>query len=95
MTKQKIYIVCYDIVENRKRNRASEILKDYGIRVQKSVFECRLDEKSLPKLFNLLQKIIDKSTDSIRGYLLCESCRGKQISFGNETVMHEEDFRVI
>jgi hypothetical protein len=28
-------VICYDIVEDRKRNRASETLKDYGIRVQR------------------------------------------------------------
>ena len=39
------YLVCYDIVSDRRRNKVSKLLEAYGLRVQKSVFECVLDDK--------------------------------------------------
>jgi CRISPR-associated protein Cas2 len=32
-------VVCYDVVDDRRRNRIFKLLKDYGRRVQYSVFE--------------------------------------------------------
>lgn len=34
------YLVCFDVVEDRARARVVKALKDYGVRGQKSVFEC-------------------------------------------------------
>jgi CRISPR-associated protein Cas2 len=39
------YVVSYDIPEDRKRDRVSKTLLDFGARVQYSVFECILDGK--------------------------------------------------
>ena len=36
------YLVCYDIVSDYRRNKVSQLLEGYGIRVQRSVFECLL-----------------------------------------------------
>jgi len=37
------YVVTYDIEDDKKRRRMSEELLNFGgVRVQKSVFECRL-----------------------------------------------------
>ena len=33
------YLICYDVVNDRRRNRVSRLLEGYGLRVQKSVFE--------------------------------------------------------
>jgi len=50
-------------------------LKGYGIRVQKSVFECPdLTEKGFLKLKDHLEGLIDETTDSVRYYRLCRSC---------------------
>ena len=37
------YWVCYDIADDRRRQRLSDALLDFGSRVQESVFQCRLD----------------------------------------------------
>ena len=34
------YLVCFDIVEDPARAKVVKVLKEYGERVQKSVFEC-------------------------------------------------------
>ena len=45
------YLICYDVVNDR-RNRVSRLLEGYGLRVQKSVFECVLT----PDQYGLLQR---------------------------------------
>ena len=95
MADKKFYVISYDIVDDRKRTKASEALKDYGRRVQKSVFECRLEAKSLDKLLDKLKGIIDKSTDNILVYLLCEACVKQKTSIGLRIIGEDEDFRVL
>lgn len=32
------YLICYDIVLDKRRNKVAQMLEGYGLRVQKSVF---------------------------------------------------------
>ena len=38
------YVVCYDIADDARRSRISQILLDFGTRVQESVFVAHLDD---------------------------------------------------
>ncbi|MDY0361175.1 MAG: CRISPR-associated endonuclease Cas2 [Desulforegulaceae bacterium] len=83
------YLICFDIVDDKKRYRAVKILKKYSVRVQKSVFEAYdLDDYKLQKLRSKLSEVIDHSSDSIRYYPLCRACRTyiKQEGIGPEPV---------
>ncbi|MCX7991571.1 MAG: CRISPR-associated endonuclease Cas2 [Proteobacteria bacterium] len=51
------YAVVYDISDNRERFKVQKVLKNFGFRVQKSVFECRLDDKSKKELIEKLKKL--------------------------------------
>lgn len=95
MADKKFCIVSYDIVDDRKRNKAAEALKDYGQRVQKSVYEVRLDAKTLSKLLGRLGEIIDKKTDNVLVYLLCEACVKQKSFIGLKIAGEDEDFRVL
>lgn len=50
------YLVVYDISSDRERNLVSDIIGSYGVRVQYSVFECRLTRKSLTELLVALKR---------------------------------------
>lgn len=41
------YTVVYDITAHRERRKVEKTLKDFGFRIQKSVFECRMNKRSL------------------------------------------------
>jgi CRISPR-associated protein Cas2 len=62
--KQK-FLVTYDISDDKKRGRVSNILSKFGERVQYSCFEIECSENELKELLNCLESIIDDSTDSI------------------------------
>ena len=72
------YTVAYDITDDKRRNRVSKILKDFGTRVQYSVFECNTDRRAFLRLQNRLEKAIELSEDTITFYHLCATCE-KQI----------------
>lgn len=72
-----LIVVSYDVRETRRRTRLAKALKDFGERVQLSVFECRLDEKQIEKLRARVAKLIEPEKDSVRIYRLCGGCAPK------------------
>ena len=69
-----LILVSYDIPDDRRRTRLAHTLKDFGERVQYSVFECRLDENQLAHLRSRMAKLIEPEEDSVRLYRLCAEC---------------------
>jgi len=76
-----LFIICYDISDDRRRKKVSDILEGYGTRVQESVFESNINIKLLEELILKLSENIS-ATDSVRIYPLCSSCYGKAIGIG-------------
>lgn len=67
-TDKNFIIVTYDIVKTKHRNRVMKILKGIGFHVQKSVFECFLNDPQLENLKIRLSSEIDDRYDGIRFY---------------------------
>lgn len=66
-------VITYDVntetAEGRRRLRqVAKQCVNYGHRVQNSVFECEMDAAKWRQVKAVLEKLIDKSTDSIRFY---------------------------
>lgn len=57
-TGNNLTLICYDITNDKLRNRINKTMKDYGIRLQYSVFICRLDSDSLISCKDSLMKIL-------------------------------------
>jgi len=89
------YIISYDVIENRKRNRICEILKDYGYRLQKSVFACSLDSRAMAELKHKIAAIIDQETDSVIFISLCAACDGRKRATGIDVFKEEKRFRIL
>lgn len=66
-------VVSYDISNTRRRNRLHRALKNFGTRVQYSVFECVLESRDMRRLHAAVQREI-KDDDHVRYYRLCEHC---------------------
>ncbi len=64
------YLICYDVVNNRRRDRVSRLLEGYGLRIQKSVFECVLtpDQYDLLKQRLQTKRYLNPDEDQIRFY---------------------------
>jgi CRISPR-associated protein Cas2 len=82
------YDVATDDAEGRRRLRhVATICLNYGQRVQKSVFECTLNEVQYEQMKHHLVETIDASKDSLRIYRLPARREGYVEHFGqNATV---------
>lgn len=72
-----LVIVCYDVstetaVGRRRLRQVAKACERVGQRVQKSVFECRLDQMQFEDLERRLLNIIEPAEDCLRFYRLTE-----------------------
>lgn len=68
-------LVSYDVATSdnegqRRLRRVAKICKNYGQRVQYSVFECLVDPAQWTRLKHRLEETIDTTQDSLRYYFL-------------------------
>jgi len=69
------YLVCFDISDDRIRQRVCKLLLRHGSRVQESVFELAFSsEHLLQKLRKQLRGVLDEECE-LRFYRLCLDCR--------------------
>lgn len=89
-------IISYDIADNKRRARIAKVLKSFGYRVQKSVFECQLDDdRKYLKMKKEIEKTINREDDSVRYYFLCSRCKGNVEVSGWGVVREEEDVIIV
>ena len=67
-------LICYDVPSNRRRARLAKRLREYVDRVQKSVFEGKIDESRFPALRATIADEIEPREDNVRIYRLCKRC---------------------
>lgn len=77
-----LILVCYDVgttdeLGPRRLRRLAQACKDHGIRVQYSVFECRVEPAQWVFLRRRLLKEFDAELDSLRFYFLAEDTTQK------------------
>jgi CRISPR-associated protein Cas2 len=70
-------LVAYDVATEstdgrRRLRKIAQACQDFGQRVQKSVFECSVNEMQFEELVRRLVEIIDEKEDSLRVYRLVE-----------------------
>lgn len=89
-------IVAYDIANPRRLNRVAKIVKDYGIRVQKSIFEVNLDKRLFAEMTTRIEEKIEPSEDGIKYFPLCEKCAGTLEIIGQGIYIDpDEEFYVL
>lgn len=70
-----LYLICYDISDNSRRKKLTDVLLDFGGRVQESVFECDLkSDARLREIIRRIRKRIDPAADTVRIYRICAAC---------------------
>jgi CRISPR-associated protein Cas2 len=70
-----LVVVCYDVnttdrAGRRRLRRVAKVCESTGLRVQKSVFECRVDKMQLDLLERRLLAEVDLEEDCLRLYRL-------------------------
>jgi CRISPR-associated protein Cas2 len=82
-----LILVAYDVstetpAGRRRLRRVARVCKDYGQRVQKSVFECKVNKTTYELLEKRLLDEIDRQEDNLRLYQLSEPLEEHIKEFG-------------
>lgn len=83
-------VASYDISDPIRLTKVAKIMKNYGERVLKSVFECNLEKLRFAQLKNEIDEVIDPIEDSVRYYILCGKCI-KEVDFSGKGESFQED----
>jgi CRISPR-associated protein Cas2 len=68
------YLIAYDIRHPRRLRRVAKIMENYGMRVQKSIFEAALSATDLQALQLDLAQVLELEEDGVKFFPLCERC---------------------
>lgn len=82
-----LVIVCYDVntetkAGRRRLRRVARVCESTGQRVQKSVFECQVNEMQFEQLERTLLQEIDEKEDNLRFYRITEPVEVRVKQFG-------------
>ena len=88
-------LVSYDIVDNGTRRDVMKFLKNFGNRIQLSVFECDLDEAGYRRMKQGIEVLIDGKEDRVRYYRICKSCVDRVVISGWGEIREDEGFEII
>lgn len=90
-----LYIISYDIPNDKRRTKLARTLLDFGDRVQYSVFEAKLDRTLFDNLIKRMSSIIKESEDSVRIYPMCISCENRVSILGQGKVFEDKDVYIL
>ncbi len=88
-------VVSYDVPDDRRRTKLAHNLKDFGVRVQYSVFECLLEPPQVEALRSRIGKLMDPANDRIRLYRFCEDCGARTEVLGQGQPTEDLDVYVL
>ncbi len=78
-----LYVVTYDVSDDRVRTAMAQILSRYGERVQESVFECRFTPDDLEDVRTRSSLLLaGQAASSLRVYRLCAACAAEALGMG-------------
>ncbi|MGH9852050.1 MAG: CRISPR-associated endonuclease Cas2 [Blastocatellia bacterium] len=72
-----MFVIAYDISDDRRRTRLFKALKHYGTPVQESIFECHLTAGQFVRMRQEVERLIDPAVDQVRFYNLCDPCASR------------------
>jgi len=75
-------LVAYDITSPKRLVRVARVCEDYGVRVQYSIFECRLEEKQFQTFWLKLIDEIDETEDRLVAYKIDAKCAKETLTAG-------------
>ena len=91
-----LWLICYDIENDKARLRAAQAILRYGERVQRSVYECHLTMRELEGLQRELEGIIDRAADRVRFYPQCKNDQAAvRVEGGGPEVTQDERYRMV
>lgn len=90
-----ITLITYDITEPKRLNALRKFLKEFGLRTQKSVFECDIDEEAIRRIRSYCKGFLDLTSDSVRIYRICNRCINRVIISGQGLKVTQLEYLIV
>ncbi len=90
-----IYMVCYDIAAPKRLRRTAKILENFGLRVQKSFFQCEIEKERMEAMREQILEVIDTDKDYLFIYPLCENCSHRAQTDGRGELIRLAAYEII
>jgi CRISPR-associated protein Cas2 len=88
-------VVAYDVTDDHRRERVATALQDFGVRVQKSVFECSITAAERRAMLSAVRSRIDPAVDSVLVYRVCTRCLRRVLRLGPQPPDPDAQFRLL
>lgn len=88
------YLLVYDVTRDRLRTKVAKVAEGYGVRIQKSVFECRLSKGMKEQLWQRLRNLPLDEQDSVALYPLGR-VGGRRLGEKPPKILSEESHSVV
>lgn len=83
-----LIIIAYDIADPKRLKRVADTCMDFGVRVQYSIFECRLDAQQFNRLWERICSIADPEDDRVVAYPIYANASRDIRTYG--TMVHND-----
>jgi len=87
-------VFCYDVESDRRRRRVSSVLEEWGVRVQKSVFEARLTAAEAEKVMRAAGRELGPG-DQLRMYAVTGPGLTRSASIGGAPIGEDRAFYLL
>jgi CRISPR-associated protein Cas2 len=89
-----VVVFCYDVASNRARRKVAELLEERCVRVQRSVFEARMERRDFHRLARRAARELEPG-DSLRVYAITERGLDQSLAFGPQPLPERQDFYLL
>ncbi|MEA3403931.1 MAG: CRISPR-associated endonuclease Cas2 [Armatimonadota bacterium] len=90
-----LYVVAYDVPDDRRRARLAASLQNFMPRVQYSLFEGPLTDVLIKRVRHRIDEICDPHEDAVRIYRLCSQCEEMIEAIGGKPPPDRASFVII
>lgn len=83
-------VIAYDIGDPRRLQRVANLCDDHAVRIQRSLFECWLDDREFAAFWDKLSAEIDHAEDRVVAYALDSRGARERKTLGRSMVCTEQ-----
>lgn len=76
-------LITYDIANSRRLQRVAKVMLDYGVRVQRSIFEADISSAQFRELRDRTEAEMEFQEDGVKYFPLCKQCDYLWYSIGD------------
>lgn len=86
---RRLWLIAYDISDDRRRTRVAVLLEAHGQRLQKSVFEARLSRAELRRIVEAMEPLVNRHEDRVDFIPVCRTDEAGRRALGQRRTRDE------